>query len=510
MAEEEVDWARELFDRTRGAGEPGWIADPAVLAHAGDRRRRFRMAGAGGGLAGVVALTVAVAVGLGAGTADLGSQPGPGGAWGGRPLSNVFDYVTNMGTSEQPGDKSGIVYIPQPAAVNLAAVLGQMDPTLTHFNGSRDQAHLRIVAASDARAKTANEIIMTSVWTNDILRQSGQLTFTLSSSSGWAQTIGATVGFATDKLAAPCDIPFSGDQPVTGQSVTGASSMPLLAAQWSSCAVTRLPDGSTTGSASAKIGKGTATVALRQFADGELFSVVAQDFQTPWQESAPDPATVVQPTPWTAQSLASALADPAIHSGWSPLPPPDPDGKLLLPADLGTGWSFDTGRADQGTSGMLQAVNGCDAQGSVPLSKTGSDTHYWGPLPNGVTGTAVEGEYFLAHGSGAQDMAKVRAAAQGGCKVGPVDYSKDTVTPLPAGIGDEAFAQTMPDLGIVSVYVRVGDTILRTDLSNSNHVRDQTWTTKTPLDLSSAADQQWLAGIGRSMVSRYSGGATHH
>ncbi|MBS2554219.1 hypothetical protein KGQ19_45930, partial [Catenulispora sp. NL8] len=450
----------------------------------------------------VVALTAAVAVGLGAGTTDLGSQPGPGGAWGNRPLSDIFKYAMTLGTVDQSGDS----YVPEPAAVDLAAVLGQVDPSLTHLVGSHGGEHEpRIVAAGSAHAKQANAIVMSSVWTDDTLRQSGELDFTLSSSSGWAHTMGTMTGFSTDQLAAPCNIAFGEITPAPG-ATTGS----MLPAQWSSCAVTRLSDGSTIGSASAKIGQGTASVAVRQFADGELFSLAAQDFQTPWQGTVPDPATVVQPTPWTAQSLASALADPAIHSGWNPLPPPDPDGKLLLPADLGTGWSFDTGQADQGTSGMLQTVNGCNAPENLPLSKTGSDAHYWGPLPNGVSGTAYEGEYFLSRGTGAQDMTKVRETAQGGCKDGPVDYSKDTVTPLPAGIGDEAFAQAVPDLGIVSVYVRVGDTILRTDLSNSNHVRDQSWTTKTPLDLSSAADQQWLAGIGRSMVARYSGGATHH
>ena len=65
-----------------------------------------------------------------------------------------------------------------------------------------------------------------------------------------------------------------------------------------------------------------------------------------------------------------------------------------------------------------------------------------------------------------------------------VDFSKDTVMALPAG---------------------VGDTILKTDLTDAGHVHVQSWTGHTLLDLTSPSDQQWLAAVARSMVARHTG-----
>lgn len=496
----DLDWARDLFDRARGAGEPAWTADPPTLARAGDRRRRFRTVGMAGGLAGVVALTTAVAVGLGAGTADLGSQPGPGGAWGGRPLADVFKYTTYSGAV----DKAGHAYVPAPAAADLATVIARVDPSLTHFIGEKDQAP-HIVPADDAQAKQNKTLVMISDWVDDSPRQSGDLSFGFASSSGWAQTVGVVTEFDTNQLTAPCDLTLGRYTPPPGAT-------PTPPVPWSSCHVSHLNDGSTVASASAHIGAGTAIVVLRQFADGEIFSVVARDYGSPalWPRTGPDPATVVHPTPWSEQSIAAAIADPTVQSGWNKLPPPNADGKLLQPADLGKGWALDTGQADEGTAGQLLLVNGCPPDLNEPLAKPGTEAHYWGPLPNGISGTAYEAEYPLIRGTGAKAMAAARTAAQGGCKDGPVDSTKDSVIPLPAGIGDDAFVAVVPGLGIVSVAVRIGDTILRTDISNVNHVRDQTWADKKPLDLSSPSDQRWLAGVARSMVARYSAATTHH
>lgn len=489
------DWARELFDRTRGAGEPGFVADPAALARAGDRRRRLRTVGAGSGLLGVVAVTAAVAIGLGAGTTDAGSQPGPGGAWGNRPLSDVFKYVTSFDAI----DKTGHAYVPATAVADLAAVMGRLDPSFTHLVGSHDRAHdPRIVADGGAHAQLAHLAQVSSVWVDDSPRQSGELTFGFASNTGWAQLVGVG-GLSSSQPPAPCSLVVSGSP--------ASSAAPSQQVQWSSCTVSHLQDGSTIASTSGRVGPGTITVALREFADGEVFTVVAQDFATAmlWQGTALDPATVVKPTPWTEQSLVAALADPAVRSGWNPMSPPNSSGRLLLPADIGKGWSFDTGKAREDTTQEYLYFDGCGSAQNVPVAKPGSETDYWGPLPNGVSGTASEGEYVLRSGSGVQTMAKARSAVQSGCADAPVGHLKDTVIALPAGIGDEAFAESVPDLGMVSVNVRIGDTILRTDLSNVNHVRDQSWTDKTPLDLTSSADRQWLADIARSMVARHTG-----
>lgn len=493
----ELEWAREMFDRTRGAGEPAWIADAAVLAAAGDRRRRLRTVGAGSGLAGVVAATVALALGLGAGTTDAGSQPGPGGAWGNRPLSDVFRYAAAMG-------ESGETYVAAPAASDLATVVARLDPSLSHLVAVTGPARPHIAAAGDANAKKGTAIDMGSVWVDDAApRRSGELAFGFASASG-SVVLPAVVAFDAGQLTAPCDIPFGGLDSKEANTVV-PSSQP--SAQWSSCTMSRQPDGSTIDSATGRLGAGTAIVALRQFADGEVFSVVALDFASPayFQGGAPDPATVLQPRPWSQSSLAAALADPGVRPGWNPLPPPNADGTLLTPSDLGRDWSYDTSEADQGTTGLFVATNGCAHQPEVPLAGTGSDAHYAGPLPNGASGTAYEAEFRLPAGSGARTMAGARSAAQGGCASGSVDFTKDTVMTLPAGIGDDAFVADVPALETLSVEVRVGDTILKTDLTDAGHVHPQSWTGHTLLDLSSPSDQQWLAGIARSMVARYTG-----
>lgn len=499
------DWARDLFDRTRGAGEPAFTVDPATLARAGDRRRRLRTLGAGSGLAGVVAATMVLAAGLGAGapSADLGSQAGPGGAWGNRPLSDIFKYVHSLETSQE---KAGHAYVPASAAADMAMVLGHLDPSFTHLVGSPDHAHdPRIVVADDTHAKQAHRVVMGSVWTDDSPRQAGELTFAFASNSGWARI--APVGaFSSGQSTAPCDL-LVGDV----KAPPASSTTPAQPTQWSPCSVSHLEDGSTIGSTSGQVGQGTITVVVREFADGEVFSAAAQDFTTAWQGGAPDPETVVKPTPWTEQSLVAALADPAVQAGWSPMPPPNDKGKLLLPSDYGKGWSFDTGQAAQGATGKYLYPDGCGTDQSVPVARPGSEAYYRGPLPNGVSGNAYEGEYVLRSGQAAQTMAKAKAAVESGCavKYDPGGYGKDTAVALPAGIGDDAFAESVPGMGTVSVTVRIGDTILQTDLLNADHVRNQSWTDKMPLDLTSAADRQWLADIARSMVSRYHGSAAH-
>ena len=286
---------------------------------------------------------------------------------------------------------------------------------------------------------------MSSVWVDAAApRRSGELAFGFASASGWALIPGVTA-VDTGQLGAPyCDLP-SADWTAGGSNTSVSPSQ--TPAQWSSCTVSHQPDGSTIDSATGQIGAGTAIVALRQFADGEVFSVVALDFASPayFQGAAPDPTTVLQPTPWSQSSLAAALADPAVRSGWNPVPPRNADGTLLVPSDLGQGWSHHTSEVDQGTRGQLVRCNGSAEAQRVPLSGPGSDAHYRGPLPNGVAGTAYEAEFrLLPPGSGAQTMARARSVARDGCAAGSVDFSKDTVTALPAGIGDDAFVGTPP------------------------------------------------------------------
>ncbi|NUP48520.1 MAG: hypothetical protein HOW97_14605 [Catenulispora sp.] len=501
---EEMDWARDLFDGARGEAEPFWGADAAAISRAGDRRRRLRTAGTGGGLLGLVAVTTAVAVTLGAGTTDFGSAPGPGGGWGGRKLQDVFRYAQVDGGSGALGQKDFSQHVPRSAAVDLAALIGHLDPAGAHLLGSpagpaREQP--RIVGDRDSGLKDTMSLAMSSTWTADgsypgpapVTEPEGRLSYSFFKNADLLR--GPVLSHGT-VLPEPCGLAVDFD--VHFGMLSGDAALP----HWSPCRYTTLSDGSRIGTTSAAYGTGTETVAVRIFDTGNMVALSGWDFPRPDSSDwtvAPDPKTVVKPSPWSEAGFQAALSDPQIGPVFAPLPPRNADGKFLDPADIGPYWVYDPNQGPL-TTGEFVMDNGCTPDHSIFGLAPGSALQYQGMLPGGFAGpesptTALEGEYRLPAGTGPATMRAARTYASGGCdQAAPFGFSKDTVIELPAGIGDDAFVEDQPQMSRVRVYVRFGDTVLETVFSRPS---------VQPLDVTSAAGRTWVQGVARKMAEHW-------
>lgn len=503
---EDMDWARDLFDEARAEAEPAWGADVAAITRAGDRRRRLRAAGTGGGLLGLVAATAAVAVTLGAGTTDFGSAPGPAGGWGGRKLQDVFRYAQIDGGGGTSGQTDYFEHVPRSAAVDVAALVGQIDPAGAHLLGSPAgpaRRQPRIVGDGDSALKDTMSLSMSSTWTADgsypgpmpVTKPEGRLSYSFFKN---ADLLRRPVMHDGAPMPQPCGLAVDSEQRFV--ILRGAAPLP----QWSPCQYTVLSDGSRVGTTSAAVGAGTETVAVRIFGTGSTVALIGWDYPLPdTLDGAPDPKTVVRPSPWSEAGFRAALSDPRIGPVLAPLPPRNADGKFLDPADVGPYWVYDP---DQGptTTGEFVMDNGCAPDHSIFGLAPGSVLQYTGFLPGGFAGpesptTAVEGEYRLPAGTGAATMRDARTYAKGGCdQAAPFGFSKDTVIELPTGIGDDAFVEDQPQMSTVRVYVRFGDTILVTVFSRP---------AVQPLDVTSAAGRAWVEGVARKMAEHWTSGS---
>ncbi|MBW8804244.1 MAG: hypothetical protein JF587_10370 [Catenulisporales bacterium] len=501
---EDMDWARDLFDRARAGGEPLWSgADVAVIARSGNRRRRLRALGTGGGLLGVAAVTVAVAVTLGAGTTDAGQAPGPGGGWGGRPLRDVFHYarITSSGTSS--GNVDIRQHVPKTAAADVAALIGRLDPAGAHLRGEPDGPTPdppRIVSDDEPALKQVVSITLGSTWTADGSAPAhpvaparppyARVSYAFFNDVNVLR--GGGIGLSSNTRPQPCG--YSVDQVLTAR----MSISPAPPPQWSACRRTVLSDGSTVGVTSARFGAGMETVAVRVFGSGNVVALLGWDYSAPRVDitGPADAGSVVTPAPWTEDSIVAALSDPEIKPVLPPRPRPNVDTKMLTPSDLGTDWNYDLTKGEGFTNEFVMD-NGCAPDASIFGLADGKALNYAGNLPDGTPATAFEGEYRLPAGTGAQTMRDARKNSQGGCDPNPTfGFSKDTMSDLPAGIGDGAFIENQPQQGTVRVSVRFGDTILQTIINRDDH--------KT-LDLTSAAGKAWLEGIARQMAAHWTG-----
>lgn len=497
----ELTWAHELFDGARGEAEPAWAADLPVIKKGGYRRRRVRRAQAGGGLLAVLAVTAAAAVTLGAGTTDYGSIVGPGQGWGGRPLQDVFKYVEVSGGSFQGNGADLYDHVPKSAAVDLAALVGHLDPGFRHLTGlssAPGDAQPGIVGDGDPWLKGASVLLMSSHWTADgsptgrIPGRSARLAYE----------------FIDDLNLLHAGPPFGETSPPCGLTVDqyfnySPPDTKTPAPKWSPCQFTELPDGSRVGTTSAAFGAGTETVAVRIFASGNVVAMVGENYPAPGAAAGglPPAGTVVTPSPWTQDGLRAALSDPAVGPVLKPAPPVNADGKMLVPSDVGSDWAYDRAASSQESTGEFVMDNGCNPDHSIFGLAAGRAVSYNGSLPDGTAVTGFEGEYRLPAGTGARTMQDARTYGQGGCDPAPGGgFSQDTVTALPSGIGDDAFVQNQPQQGTVRVTVRIGDTILQTDIVRADHAR---------LALASDADRAWLRRIAVGMAARYTGTAKH-
>ncbi|GAA1950756.1 hypothetical protein [Catenulispora subtropica] len=493
---EDTDWARDVFDASRGEAEPVWGADVAAITRAGDRRRRLRTVRNGGGMLGVVAVTVAVAVTLGAGTTDYGSKPGPAGGWDKRRLQDVFQYAAVQGGGGGTGDVDFFHHVPATAATDVAALIGNLDPARAHLKGAPAgpaRGRPRIVSATDSGLKGASIFFMGSSWTADGSYPPG-------ADAQPHQGARVEYNFYRDVNELRPHVPGSDDARLTpmpcGLSVDMTLQMRApdkVVPKWSECRYTVLADGSKVGTTSAALGAGMETVAVRIFADGNVVSVLGWDFPQESVDGTAPPGTVVKPSPWSESNLRAALSDPEVGPVFPPMPAPNADGRMLAPTDLGPDWAFDLGM--QSSTGEFVMDNGCSPDHSVFGLAPGRGIQYSGTLPGGTAATVFEGEYRLPSGSGAATMQDARKYAQGGCDPQPgVVFSKDTMSALPSGIGEDAFVELQPQQAMARVYVRFGDTVLEATVTRSD--------TK-PLDLTSAAGTAWLERVARQMAAHW-------
>ncbi|ACU69235.1 hypothetical protein Caci_0282 [Catenulispora acidiphila DSM 44928] len=482
----ELAWAHDLFDNTRGEAEPPWAVDLAVITKAGHRRRRFRRARTGGGVLAVLAVTTAAAVTLGAGTTDYGSSAGPAGGWGARPLQDVFRYVEVNGGSF-PGNNGDLYHhVPKSAAVDAAVLVGHLDPAGTHLRGEPDRPdgpNPRIVGDGDAWVKGAANIEMSSDWSAD-----GTGPTSAQVSYGFFDDVNTLrTGIAGRPVSGPCGLNMELFLGVIDP--TGTTPLP----QWSGCRYTTLADGSRVAAASASVGAGTETVAVRIFGSGNVIGMLGTNYQ--WTAAVdgarPSARAVVTPSPWSEDGFRAALSDTALVPVLHPRGPVNADGKLLVPSDIGSDWAYDPTGGSEGT-GEFVLDNGCTPDHSIFGLASGRAVGYTGTLPDGTAGTGFEGEYRLPAGTGARTMQDAQKYGQGGCG----GFSQDTVAALPSGIGDSAFLLYQPQQSTVRVTVRLGDTILQTDIGRADH---------SPLTLTSAADRTWLQQIAQRMVAHYTG-----
>jgi len=208
---------------------------------------------------------------------------------------------------------------------------------------------------------------------------------------------------------------------------------------------------------------------------------------------------VLKSNPFSEQQLAAILAGPEFApTGKSKAKPVGSGPKQFLKAgDLSADAAYDPSSASGGT-GDLPMDNGCDYKDINPLAKQGRVASYTATTPSAKKVKISELEYPLPAGTGAATMTTARSQAKGGCDQQSSRYSKDTAKDLPAGIGDEAFVENGVGAGVITVWMRFGDTIVRIDVT-------QNQLTQGPVipDLSAQADQAWLGNVAKAAAGHW-------
>ncbi|MEY9928629.1 hypothetical protein ABH926_003268 [Catenulispora sp. GP43] len=491
------DWMQDMFARSRREAEPGWTPDSAAIAVGGRRRRRLRAVSVGGGAVGALAVTAAVVIGLGGFGGALSSAPPPA-----TPHStSVFDYASLAVNGS--GNPTANV-LPVSAVDKMSGLIDALDPTHAHLRNlevadMRRVPTYRTVGDGSSAVKGIVAITATSVYTADG-------TVPAPDAAGPNGSLAITVAANADQLGS---VPFhtpdvSTENVPCGYMLQNAfqDTPPQHDAHWSRCVSTPLPDGSKVDSTSTPDGQGTVSVAVREYPNGGggivLVWIDYANEQTTVTDptridQAPDPSVVLKPNPVGEKELAAILAAPQFGPTGKPKPVGSGPKQFLKTGDLGADAVYVPDSSGGGT-GDLPMDNGCEYKDINPLAKSGRMARYTVTVPDGRNLTVTELEYPLVHGTGAAAMATARSQAKGGCDQSSQLYSKDTVTDLPAGIGDEAFIENGVGTDAVTVWMRFGDTILRVDVTGGQAAMP---------DLSSPADQAWLRNVARAVAGHW-------
>ncbi|WP_194926092.1 hypothetical protein [Catenulispora pinisilvae] len=509
------EWARELFERSRQGEEPVWVADHTEMMRTGQRKNRARALTASGSVVVTAAVVAAVGIGVSGGVDQRTHVPGPGQGTGPAKPSNtaaavvmdpsdVLTYTAFNGFSTKD-DKSQdhdffhkyYIAVPNTTARDTAQLLSKLDPTLTHIAKATPRTtpgSARLVSDDDLMAKDMAALQAGVVWTDDASSADS-----LRSPQATAPMGMLNMSFvdSADEAPDPADVcatvvsPGSMLDPVHagGDGWTDA-------AEFSPCAKKTLPDGSVLLSRTKSYGSFVAVSVVRQFpGDGGAMGVEWENFAPSdiTMVSGPDPKRALKPNPLTLDKLLAAMSDPGLAAPLTAVPVPPPPATLLQASDFGPGWTFDPA-ASHSKTGDLVVDNGCVGEQN-PVASPQTTYGFVGKTPSGISVTASAGVDVMASGTGAKWMGDLRQHGSGGCDVDGLPYSKDTMSPLPAGTGDDAFVENWYGQGNETFFVRFGDQVLRVDVKTADQ--------KMPAF--TQADKDWFAGLAAKAAARHDG-----
>ncbi|MEY9854959.1 hypothetical protein ABH935_000558 [Catenulispora sp. GAS73] len=513
------DWARELFERSRQGEEPVWFADHTEMMRTGQRRNRVRALAASGSVLATAAAVAAVGIGVAGGADRKAPEPTPGQSVASPTKtaaavadpSKVLDYASFDGFSTKDGKgsaggffKNYYIAVSTTTARDTMRLLSTLDPSLEHLAKTAPIAgRVRLVPDTDPMAQDMAGLNGTVLWTESGLPASA------------LQPAKATAPYGTLLVSY---VDSTNERPAGGQAscvTDGDINTDLLhpvktsgdgwmdAAQWGPCTKSTLPDGSTLLSSTKSYGRFVVTDVARRF-PGTGGEVVVEwhnyadvmEVPTPGVSTAPpqpDPQRVLSGNPVTADKLIAALSDSSLTP---PLAQPSvttTPTTMLQASDFGSGWRADPA-GFHGTTTDLVVDNGCTNEQN-PVTTPQPIYSYAGKTPSGIPVDVTAGVNVMKPGSGPSWMADLRQHVTNGCDTAGNAYSRDTLSLLPTGTGDDAFIENWYGQGRQTIYIRFGDDILRVDLSAMDPNRPAF----------SQADNDWFAGLAAKAAARHDG-----
>jgi hypothetical protein len=494
---EDSQWMREVFDTTRGEEEPAWFPDAQAVIDGGDRRRRLRTVGAGSGSLAVVAaaaIVVGVAAPDGGGRSTTAPPTVPSSAPPTRSHGTVLDQVDfipvlykNM--SLVSGGRPNSTDVPQPAVSDMAALLSELDPTSSHIAPIPSGIPVKAVPLGDTNGDNVAGLQVNAAWTPDgkpagqggtnlpVTPNGNLITRFLDGDDPKFQPAmpgcgaGDDLGGAWSKLN-PDPSVFNGSDRVA----------------WSACDHRPLGDGSILASSVKSFGSLTAVFVTRQFPGG------AGSVETLWlnysikdaaKDVAPNPDTVLSPSPLTVRKLTDALSGNGIVPGLKAAAAVTVPPTVLQASDFGTGWKIDSTGTPNRPSNLV--TDACAGDQSDLVGTTVPDYAFSGPTPSGLNVRADVLRLTVKTGTGAGKLANLREQAETGC-------GTTTVTSLPSGIGDGGFVESIPGLPSRpwNVFIRFGDTVIQINVNSPEGSSGFM-----------QADKQWLTDLAVKAATRF-------
>ncbi|MBS2547333.1 hypothetical protein KGQ19_10650 [Catenulispora sp. NL8] len=508
---EDSQWMRDVFDTTRAEQEPIWLADAQAMIAGGDRRRRLRTVGAGSGSLAVVAVAATIAVSAAAPGGGGRTTTAPPTASPTRSGTSILDRVDFMPVeykdlSRASGGVPKYIAVPEPAVSDMAALLSGLDPTSSHIVPTPNQGvPAKPVPFGDPGGDNIADLQVNSVWTPNG-KPAAQSDLKLPDSPNGKPVTQGDLKFPDSPNGNLLTRFLAGDDPKFQPAMPGCgaagdlgeswstldpdTSSPDAADQvaWSACDHRQLADGSVLASSTKSFGRLTAVFVSRQFPGGtgavETLWLNYSIAQVP-KGIAPNPDTVLSPSPLTLQKLTAVLSGSGIAPGLKAAATVTVPPTFLQAADFGAGWKVaSTGAPSRPSNSVTDA---CATEQSDLIGPTVPDYTFSGPTPSGLNARADVLRLTVKSGDGAQKLSSLRSQAETGC-------AGATVTPLPSGIGDGGFVENLPGLPSQpwNVFVRFGDVLIQVTVNSPENSPAFT-----------SADQEWLTGLAAKAATRF-------